>query len=175
VLAVIKDPSKPGVVLEDVPVPQVGPWEVLVRVRAVGICGSDQRIYNDVNPARRRRFIIGHEIAGDVEMGDRGRSRSATVGVEICVGCGSAALQGRLGQPVREARGASHRRRRMTEYVAVLPAPHSLLPALYEKAVRRSSRADLGPGDDPRPGRGHNPGPGRWTPATQVASEPGPG
>ena len=56
-LAVVKDPAKRGVVLEDVPVPTVGPWEVLVRVRAAGICGSDQRIYSEVNPARRRRFI----------------------------------------------------------------------------------------------------------------------
>jgi L-iditol 2-dehydrogenase len=91
VLAVLKDPAKAGVVLEDVPEPAVGPWEVLVRVRAVGICGSDQRIYRDVQPGRRRRFIIGHEIAGDVvavgervtevPVGDR-------VGIEICVGCG---------------------------------------------------------------------------------------
>src|SRR5262245_9792927 len=65
-LAVVKDPAKRGIVLEDVPVPTVGPWEVLVRVRMAGICGSDQRIYNEVNSSRRRRFIIGHEIAGEV-------------------------------------------------------------------------------------------------------------
>jgi len=91
VLAVIKDPTKRGVILEDVPVPRVGPWEVLVRVRAVGICGSDQRIYNEMNPARRRRFIIGHEIAGEVvATGERVTEVpvGTRVGIEICVGCG---------------------------------------------------------------------------------------
>src|SRR6185369_6640811 len=71
-LAVVKDPAKRGIVLEDVPVPTVGPWEVLVRVRVAGICGSDQRIYTEVNPVRRRRFIVGHEIAGEVvAVGER--------------------------------------------------------------------------------------------------------
>jgi L-iditol 2-dehydrogenase len=91
VLAVVKDPAKRGIVLEDVPVPTVGPWEVLVRVRAAGICGSDQRIYNEVNPARRRRFIIGHEIAGEVvAVGERVTEvrQGAPVAVEICIGCG---------------------------------------------------------------------------------------
>jgi L-iditol 2-dehydrogenase len=90
-LAVVKDPAKRGIVLEDVPVPTVGPWEVLVRVRAAGICGSDQRIYNEVNPARRRRFIIGHEIAGEVvAVGERVSEvpLGAAVAVEICIGCG---------------------------------------------------------------------------------------
>ena len=90
-LAVVKDPAKAGIVLEDVPVPTVGPWEVLVRVRAAGICGSDQRIYNEVNAARRRRFILGHEIAGEVvAVGERVAEvpLGAAVGVEICIGCG---------------------------------------------------------------------------------------
>jgi L-iditol 2-dehydrogenase len=90
-LAVVKDPAKRGIVLEDVPVPTVGPWEVLVRVRMAGICGSDQRIYNEVNPARRRRFIIGHEIAGVVvAVGERVTEvpLGAAVAVEICIGCG---------------------------------------------------------------------------------------
>ncbi|MBI4012762.1 MAG: alcohol dehydrogenase catalytic domain-containing protein [Candidatus Rokubacteria bacterium] len=141
-LAVIKDPSKPGVVLEDVPVPQVGPWEVLVRVRAVGICGSDQRIYNDVNPARRRRFIIGHEIAGDVlEMGDRVREVAVgdRVGVEICVGCGICrhCKVGRVNLCEKLEEFGVTVDGGMTEYVAV-PARnlHLLPPALsYEKAV----------------------------------------
>jgi L-iditol 2-dehydrogenase len=91
VLAVVKDPAKRGIVLEDVPVPTVGPWEVLVRVRAAGICGSDQRIYNEVSPSRRRRFILGHEIAGDVvAVGERVTEvrLGTAVGVEICIGCG---------------------------------------------------------------------------------------
>ena len=40
-LAVVKDRAQRGVRLEKVPVPAISPYEVLVRVRAVGICGSD--------------------------------------------------------------------------------------------------------------------------------------
>ncbi len=51
---------------EDVPVPQPGPGEVLMRVRAVGICGSDvPRTFQ--TGAHRHPIIIGHEFAGEVE------------------------------------------------------------------------------------------------------------
>jgi len=91
VLAVVKDPAQRGILLEDVPVPGISPWEALVRVRAVGICGSDQRIYQDVSPGRRRRVILGHEIAGEVvAVGERVTDVpvGARVAIEICVGCG---------------------------------------------------------------------------------------
>ena len=90
-LAVVKDPAQRGILLEDVPVPGISPWEALVRVRAVGICGSDQRIYQDVSPGRRRRVILGHEIAGEVvAVGERVTDVpvGARVAIEICVGCG---------------------------------------------------------------------------------------
>lgn len=91
-LAVVKDRAQRGVRLEEVPVPAISPYEALVRVQAVGICGSDQRIYNEVNPERRpRRFVIGHEIAGEVvACGERvhGFRPGAAVAIEICIGCG---------------------------------------------------------------------------------------
>jgi L-iditol 2-dehydrogenase len=50
--------------LEERPRPQVGPGEVLVRVRASGICGSDlMEWYRD----KRAPLVLGHEIAGEVE------------------------------------------------------------------------------------------------------------
>jgi L-iditol 2-dehydrogenase len=142
VLAVIKDPSKRGVILEDVPVPQVGPWEVLVRVRAVGICGSDQRIYQEVSPGRRRRFIIGHEIAGEVvAIGERVTEVTvgARVGIEICVGCGICrhCKVGRVNLCEKLEEFGVTVDGGMTEFVAV-PARnvHPLPPGLsFEKAV----------------------------------------
>jgi L-iditol 2-dehydrogenase len=142
VLAVIKDPSKRGVVLEDVPVPRVGPWEVLVRVRAVGICGSDQRIYGEIYPGRRRRFIVGHEIAGEVaEVGERVREvqPGARVGIEICVGCGICRYckLGRVNLCEKLEEFGVTVDGGMTEFVAA-PARnvHLLPPALsFEKAV----------------------------------------
>ncbi|MBI3455887.1 MAG: alcohol dehydrogenase catalytic domain-containing protein [Candidatus Rokubacteria bacterium] len=141
-LAVIKDPTKRGVILEDVPVPQVGPWEVLVRVRAAGICGSDQRIYGEVHPGRRRRFIIGHEIAGEVaDVGERVTEvpRGARVGVEICVGCGICRYckVGRVNLCEKLEEFGVTVDGGMTEFVAV-PARniHLLPPTLpFEKAV----------------------------------------
>src|SRR5262245_61728476 len=50
--------------VEDVPVPPVGPDEMLVRVEACGICGTDiKKIQKGLLPPPR---IFGHEIAGIV-------------------------------------------------------------------------------------------------------------
>ncbi len=54
----------PGKVrVEEMPVPSPGPGEVLVRVRACGICGSDTL---DWYLQRRAPLVPGHEPAGDV-------------------------------------------------------------------------------------------------------------
>ncbi|MBI2755319.1 MAG: alcohol dehydrogenase catalytic domain-containing protein [Chloroflexi bacterium] len=55
--------------VEEVPVPRPGPGEVLLRVRACGLCGTDHKIiagrYPGVWPPEFP-FIIGHEWAGEV-------------------------------------------------------------------------------------------------------------
>jgi L-iditol 2-dehydrogenase len=141
-LAVIKDPAKRGVLLEEVPVPAVSPWEVLVRVRAVGICGSDQRIHGEVSPGRRRRFILGHEIAGDVvRVGERVTEVGAgtRVGVEICVGCGICRYckVGRVNLCEKLEELGVTMDGGMTEFVAAPARNVHPLPATlsYEKAV----------------------------------------
>jgi threonine dehydrogenase-like Zn-dependent dehydrogenase len=141
-LAVVKDPAKRGVLLEEVPVPAVGPWEALVRVRAVGICGSDQRIYGEVSPNRRRRFVIGHEIAGEVvEVGERATEVAVgtRVGVEICIGCGICrhCKVGRVNLCEKLEELGVTVDGGMTEFVAVpVRNLHRLPPSLsFEKAV----------------------------------------
>lgn len=66
--AVYQEPSR--LTIEDVPVPEVGPKDVLVRVGAVGICGSDLHSYKIgayVEPGQ----IMGHEWMGVVaKVGD---------------------------------------------------------------------------------------------------------
>jgi L-iditol 2-dehydrogenase len=55
--------------IEERPVPEIGPEEILVRVESSGICGSDVMEWY-----RRRKapLVLGHEIAGViVEKGDR--------------------------------------------------------------------------------------------------------
>jgi len=56
--------GKGSVVLETVPVPEIGPGEVLLRVAACGICGTDiKKIQHGfIQPPQ----ILGHEIAGTV-------------------------------------------------------------------------------------------------------------
>jgi len=55
--------------LEEVPVPRFGPEEVLVRVRAVGVCGSDVDYYATGrcgNFTVREPLILGHESSGEI-------------------------------------------------------------------------------------------------------------
>ncbi len=49
--------------LEELPIPQIGPGEILVKVRASGICGTDVMEWYRIKKAPR---ILGHEIAGDI-------------------------------------------------------------------------------------------------------------
>lgn len=53
--------------LQDVPVPALGRGEVLVRVMACGICGSDVHGMDGSSGRRRPPIIMGHEAAGVVE------------------------------------------------------------------------------------------------------------
>ncbi len=50
--------------LRQVPVPQVGPGEALVKVHACGICGSD--LLNFKNAREPEKVPSGHEVAGEV-------------------------------------------------------------------------------------------------------------
>jgi L-iditol 2-dehydrogenase len=49
--------------LEELPVPRIGPGELLVKVMASGICGSDVMEWYRIQKAPR---VLGHEIAGVV-------------------------------------------------------------------------------------------------------------
>ena len=88
-LAAVKDFSQKGVSLQDVPQPEFSPYEVLIRVKAVGICGSDIRIFNEVTPGSKK-IIIGHELAGEiVDAGEKvhGFKKGDRVATAICIGC----------------------------------------------------------------------------------------
>ncbi|MBN2239207.1 MAG: zinc-dependent dehydrogenase [Dehalococcoidales bacterium] len=54
--------------VEDIPVPEIGPDELLVRIEASGICGSDVMEWYRID---RAPLILGHEISGKIEkVGD---------------------------------------------------------------------------------------------------------
>lgn len=66
--------------LSEMDQPAIGPEDVLIRSRAVGICGSDVELYRGTRPAGFYRYPIvpGHEWAGEiVAVGERVHTMSA--------------------------------------------------------------------------------------------------
>jgi alcohol dehydrogenase, propanol-preferring len=64
--AVVRDFGKP-LIIENVPIPQLGPGQVLVKVRACGVCGTDLHAVRGDWPVKPTLpFIPGHEGVGNV-------------------------------------------------------------------------------------------------------------
>jgi threonine 3-dehydrogenase len=78
VKALVKARAEPGLWLQDVAVPRVGPDDVLVRVMRTGICGTDLHIRDWDEWAARTvpaPLVIGHEFVGEIaEVGSSVRS-----------------------------------------------------------------------------------------------------
>ncbi len=71
--ALVKWQSGPGLRIEDVPTPEVGINDVLIKVERTGICGTDVHIYKWDAWARNTipvPMVVGHEFVGEiVEVG----------------------------------------------------------------------------------------------------------
>ena len=100
--AVVKAEAAPGIELREVPVPAPGPGEVLVRVEAASVCGTDLHIFNWDPWAKGRihpPLIPGHEFCGAVAGMGRGVTtvhQGDLVSAEMHVACGKC-LQCRTG------------------------------------------------------------------------------
>ena len=70
----------------DVPDPKPAPGEQLIKVDAVGICGSDMHAYLGHDARRPAPLILGHEAAGTIVGGARDGTR---VTVNPLVTCGT--------------------------------------------------------------------------------------
>ncbi len=110
--------------LQEVPVPAFGHGEVLVRIKAAGICHSDAHYRAGVSPAGPLPLTLGHEIAGVVEAVGPGVTR-VRPGNRVClhylVTCGQCYHCNR-GQEQFCVRGqmlGKHRDGGYAEYVAV--------------------------------------------------------
>jgi threonine 3-dehydrogenase len=83
--ALVKSRPEPGLWMEQVPVPEPGPSDVLIRVSKSSICGTDVHIWNWDEWARRTvsvPMVVGHEFCGEIAV------------------LGSAATKYRIGQRV---------------------------------------------------------------------------
>ena len=82
--ALVKAHDEPGLWLQEMPKPEPGPEDVLIKVNEVAICGTDLHIYNWDQWAQEHvpvPMIVGHEYIGiieeigelvhSVEVGDR--------------------------------------------------------------------------------------------------------
>ncbi|MDI5933505.1 L-threonine 3-dehydrogenase [Halomonas kalidii] len=71
--ALIKREAAPGLWLDEVPDPQVGINDVLIKVKRTAICGTDVHIYNWDSWAQKTipvPMVVGHEFVGEiVEVG----------------------------------------------------------------------------------------------------------
>jgi threonine dehydrogenase-like Zn-dependent dehydrogenase len=91
---VYRGPHDIGV--EDRPDPEPGPDEVLLRITATGICGSDLHGYTGENKRRHPGQIMGHETVGRIEavgsaVRGAGREPGRVATVNPVIGCGDCA------------------------------------------------------------------------------------
>lgn len=81
-------------VIREAPRPSAGSGEVVLRIDAVGICGSDMHAYHGHDPRRIPPMILGHELAGEVIEGP-GVGRRVTANPLITCGSCDYCVQGR--------------------------------------------------------------------------------
>lgn len=68
--ALVKKHAKPGLWLDEVPIPEIGINDVLVKIKKTAICGTDVHIYNWDEWAQKTipvPMTVGHEFVGVVE------------------------------------------------------------------------------------------------------------
>ena len=67
--ALVKSKPEPGLWLEEVPVPEAGIDDVLIKIHKTGICGTDVHIYDWNEWAQKTIPVpmpVGHEFVGTV-------------------------------------------------------------------------------------------------------------
>src|SRR5438309_11502658 len=92
--ALVKQQAAPGIWLEDIPEPKVGPNDVLIEIAKTAICGTDMHIYNWDAWAQKTipvPMAVGHEYCGRiVELGSevKGLKKGDRVSGEGHITCG---------------------------------------------------------------------------------------
>lgn len=143
--AVVKEGPGPGFEIKEVPVPVCRENDLLIRVRSVGICGSDIPILKGTREIPYP-MIPGHEFAGDVvEVGSgvRGFQKGDRVASCLVIGCGNCkyCIEGRENLCDNLIETGIHVDGAFAEYVRV--------PARTCAKLRDTSSYDMGASVDP--------------------------
>ena len=154
--------------IQESPTPDLAADEVLIRVKACGICGSDVHGYDGSSGRRIPPLIMGHEAAGVIEgMGAKveGFSLGDRVTFDSTVYCGECeyCLEGKVNLCDRRmvlgvSCGEYRRHGAFAEYVAVpsrilyklppsLPFEHAAMIEAVSVAVHAVGRVKFQPGD----------------------------
>ena len=84
--------QRPGEFIErQVPSPEASRGEALVRIRAVGVCGSDFHAFAGRHPAYTYPRVLGHELSGiiaDIPKNDKGIEIGDRCAIEPYISCG---------------------------------------------------------------------------------------
>jgi L-iditol 2-dehydrogenase len=154
--------------ITDLPRPTVGPSEVLVRVAACGICGSDVHGYDGSSGRRIPPIVMGHEAAGVVEevgaavdrakVGDR-VTFDSTIYCGQCDSCRRSAVNLCANRQVLGVSCPDYRRQgAFAEFVAVpqrvlysllpnMPFEHAAMIEPVSVAVHAVDRLQIQPGE----------------------------
>jgi D-arabinose 1-dehydrogenase-like Zn-dependent alcohol dehydrogenase len=94
--AVLTEYNKPWQ-LKDVPDPKPGPGQVVVRIEACGLCGTDVHVHHGIMPFVTLPIVPGHEPVGrivevgagvsDLRVGDRVGAGWVQKGCGRCAAC----------------------------------------------------------------------------------------
>lgn len=129
--AALSTPSEPWLSVQEVPDPSPGPGEVVLRVGACGICGSDLHMAHSLR--HRPGIVFGHEFCGTVvALGaevDAFREGDRVVGFPLS-GCGRcpACASGEVAKCPRVKLTGAQRPGAYADYVAVSAAGSFRLP-----------------------------------------------
>lgn len=114
----------------DVPQPVPGPGEILIKVEAAGICGTDRHLYHGEFPSVPGK-TLGHEFSGlVVDSGDSGIAEGTRVTCDPNTWCGTCeqCQRGRVNLCTRNVATGIHRDGGFAEYCAFPASKAVALP-----------------------------------------------
>jgi alcohol dehydrogenase len=130
------------VTYRDEPDPVLAEGEVVLKIDAVGICGSDMHAYHGHDPRRVPPLVLGHEFAGTIAAGP-GKGRRTTGNPLIACGTCEFCVQGRNNLCANRSMVGMTRAGAFAEYMsipakALVDIPQDMAPvkaALVEPAA----------------------------------------